>query len=64
MLRALGAPRPKISTGSKMMLTTAPSAWEIMEGVALPVAIRSFSQPWARYMPTDQMQMMDTYCSP
>ena len=35
-----------------------------MEGVALPVAIRSFSQPWARYMPTDQMQMMDTYCSP
>ena len=62
--RAGMGPRPKISTGSKMMLTTAPRAWEIMEGVALPVAIRSFSMPCAWNMPKEKIVTMETYWAP
>ena len=52
-------PRPKMRMGSKMMLVTAPTAWEIMDWTVRPVAWRMRSSVTAPNSPMLTPQQMD-----
>ena len=51
-------PRPKMSTGSMMMLMTAPTPWVIMEYMVRPVAWSSRSKVISMKMPMDRPPQM------
>ena len=51
-------PRPKMRMGSRMMFTTAPAAWEIMDWKVRPVAWRIRSRVTAPNRPMLRAQQM------
>ena len=62
---SFGIPKsPKISTGSKKMLITAPTPCVIMEYKVFPVDCKSFSKISCAYRPNEHTHTIVRYCIP
>ncbi len=57
-------PRPKMSTGSRIRLMTAPMPWMIMGPTALPVAWSTRSAANCMQTPRENTVTMVRYCAP